>query len=579
MYTLYIGNKNYSSWSLRGWLVDEALRRAVRGGAGRRSTGTAAIRPNPRVLAVGPACRACTTATTVVWDSLAIAEYLAERHPGMWPADAVARAWARSICAEMHSGFSALRNEMTMCIRERVDVRPWSPALARDIARVDEIWNESRRRFGSGGPYPLRRVLARRRVLRAGGVSLPDLRRRAGRRGGRLPARAARASVAARMGSARRSRRRRSSTRTSRASSIATSSRRRGRRRDRWPDAALAALAATRSARAAAARTPLRIRGGGTKDFYGEALAGDVLDIARLRRHRRLRSDRARHHRARRHAARRDRGGDGARAARCSRSSRRISAPAATLGGAVAAGLSGTAPALRGRGARPRARRARCSTARGDDLAFGGRVMKNVAGFDVSRLMTGALGTLGVLTEVSLKCLPLPKAEATRVFECSADEAIRLRQRMGRQAAAALGDLPSTTGRLAVRLSGAAPAVDAATRADRRRRASPTATRSGARCATTRIAFFARRASGARRCGGCRSRLDGAVRGPRRRAADRMGRRIALARRRRSAPIPRSVRAWARDERRPCNAVSRGRQVGRRVPSAAARRCSRCIGG
>ena len=87
---------------------------------------------------------------TVVWDSLAIAEYLAERHAGMWPVEPVARAWARSICAEMHSGFPALRNEMAMCIRERVDVRPWSAALERDIARVIEIWNESRRRFGTG---------------------------------------------------------------------------------------------------------------------------------------------------------------------------------------------------------------------------------------------------------------------------------------------------------------------------------------------------------------------------------------------------------------------------------------------
>ena len=56
---------------------------------------------------------------------------------------------------------------------------------------------------------------------------------------------------------------------------------------------------------------------------------------------------------------------------------------------------------------------------RGEDLAFGGRVMKNVAGFDVARVMTGALGTLGVLTEISLKCVPLPKVEATRVLECS----------------------------------------------------------------------------------------------------------------------------------------------------------------
>src|SRR6185369_7801128 len=87
------------------------------------------------------------------WDSASIAEYLAERHPGMWPADAKARAWARSISAEMHSGFRALRGEMAMCIHERVDVRPWSPALARDIERVGVIWNETLARFGpKAGP-------------------------------------------------------------------------------------------------------------------------------------------------------------------------------------------------------------------------------------------------------------------------------------------------------------------------------------------------------------------------------------------------------------------------------------------
>jgi glutathione S-transferase len=71
----------------------------------------------------------------------------------MWPADPAARAWARSIAAEMHSGFPTLRNEMAMCIRERVDVRPWSDALCANIARIDEIWTDSRRRWGKGGPY------------------------------------------------------------------------------------------------------------------------------------------------------------------------------------------------------------------------------------------------------------------------------------------------------------------------------------------------------------------------------------------------------------------------------------------
>ena len=152
MYTLYVGNKNYSSWSLRGWLA-MMLSRAPFTEVMVSLSGEGT--PNPANRTFSPTARVpCLhDGATVVWDSLAISEYLAERHPGMWPADPVARAWARSACAEMHSGFAALRNDMTMCIRERVDVRPWSGGLERDIARVVEIWNEGRRRFGQGGPY------------------------------------------------------------------------------------------------------------------------------------------------------------------------------------------------------------------------------------------------------------------------------------------------------------------------------------------------------------------------------------------------------------------------------------------
>jgi glutathione S-transferase len=148
MYTLHIGNRNYSSWSLRGWLAaklsgapfDEVVVQL----SGVYNPDWRRFSPTARVPAL-------SDGDVDVWDSLAIGEYLAERHPGMWPADAVARAWARCVAAEMHSGFSALRNEMTMCIRERVDVRPWSAALAADIARVTEIWAEGPRRFG--GPF------------------------------------------------------------------------------------------------------------------------------------------------------------------------------------------------------------------------------------------------------------------------------------------------------------------------------------------------------------------------------------------------------------------------------------------
>ena len=150
MYTLYIGNKNYSSWSLRGWLATRLS------GAPFREVmvqlrGT--YNPDNRAFSPTALVPALHDGDVHVWDSLAIGEYLAERHPGMWPADAAARAWARSIAAEMHSGFATLRNDMTMCIRERVDVRPWSDALAADIARVAELWTDSRRRWSKGGPY------------------------------------------------------------------------------------------------------------------------------------------------------------------------------------------------------------------------------------------------------------------------------------------------------------------------------------------------------------------------------------------------------------------------------------------
>ena len=152
MYTLYLGNKNYSSWSLRGWV---AMMLAGAPFTEVMVSLSGESQPNPASRSFSPTARVpCLhDGATIVWDSLAIAEYLAERHSGMWPGDSTQRAWARSVCAEMHSGFSALRNEMTMCIRERVDVRPWSPGLERDIARVIEIWNEGRRRFSPRGPF------------------------------------------------------------------------------------------------------------------------------------------------------------------------------------------------------------------------------------------------------------------------------------------------------------------------------------------------------------------------------------------------------------------------------------------
>ena len=151
MYTLYLGNKNYSSWSLRGWFAMKLTGAPFREVAVQLVDGGR----NPKNKAFSPSgwVPALHDGETVVWDTMAIAEYLAERHPGLWPADPAIRAWARSVAAEMHSSFQALRNDMTMCVRERVDVRPWSPEHAADIARIEEIWSEGRRRHAQLGPF------------------------------------------------------------------------------------------------------------------------------------------------------------------------------------------------------------------------------------------------------------------------------------------------------------------------------------------------------------------------------------------------------------------------------------------
>jgi glutathione S-transferase len=151
MFKLYIGNRNYSSWSLRGWLAAKLSGEPFE----EIPVALAGVVPNPANLSFCPSglVPCLHEGDIVVWDSLAIASHLAERHQEMWPAEPGARAWARSISAEMHSGFSTLRNDMTMCIRERLDVRPWSARLAADIDRVTRIFDESRRRFGAGGAF------------------------------------------------------------------------------------------------------------------------------------------------------------------------------------------------------------------------------------------------------------------------------------------------------------------------------------------------------------------------------------------------------------------------------------------
>jgi glycolate oxidase FAD binding subunit len=203
----------------------------------------------------------------------------------------------------------------------------------------------------------------------------------------------------------------------------------------------------------------LCIRGSGSKDFYGEPSAGDVLDtraytgIVDYEPTELVLTARA--------------GTPLAVVERTMAQAGQMLAfepphfgPDATLGGAIATGLGGPRRPYAG-AARDVVLGVRIVDGRGDDLTFGGRVMKNVAGFDVSRLMTGALGTLGVIAEVSLKCLPLPRREATRRFRLPADEAIRRVNEWGGQPLPLSGTC-YVQGELYVRWSGAAPAVETA---------------------------------------------------------------------------------------------------------------------
>jgi glutathione S-transferase len=152
-YTLVIGDKNLSSWSLRPWLAmkqcgipfaEECIRL-------RQPDSKAKIlrhTPSGKVPALNPR-------TGVVWDRLAILDYLAERHPAhkLWPQDEEARAAARSIAAEMHAGFATLRNDMPMDLLNWLPCPPMSEALEADISRIAAIWKDTRARFGDGGPF------------------------------------------------------------------------------------------------------------------------------------------------------------------------------------------------------------------------------------------------------------------------------------------------------------------------------------------------------------------------------------------------------------------------------------------
>jgi glutathione S-transferase len=148
---LVIGSKNYSSWSLRPWLFLTKVgidfsERIIHFNTADYQAQIAAVSPSRRVplLIMG---------TNRIWDSLAICEYAAELTQLGLPSNSLARATARSAAAEMHSGFSALRNECPMNVKARGHLVPQTPALLQDIARIDEIWSGCRRQFGEGGAW------------------------------------------------------------------------------------------------------------------------------------------------------------------------------------------------------------------------------------------------------------------------------------------------------------------------------------------------------------------------------------------------------------------------------------------
>lgn len=146
---LVIGTQRYSSWSLRGWLcvrlagLDVAVEVVPLAGAG-QTKALKTLSPNGCVPYL-------EHRGAVVWDSLSIAEYCAEHNEFLWPTDRAARAWARSVAAEMHSGFRAVRSALPMNLgRNRPLAEPLAQDVHKDIARINAIWTEG---TGRGGPF------------------------------------------------------------------------------------------------------------------------------------------------------------------------------------------------------------------------------------------------------------------------------------------------------------------------------------------------------------------------------------------------------------------------------------------
>lgn len=151
--TLVIGNKNYSSWSLRPWIIMKQV------GLKFQEINITLYQPDSteKIKQYSPSGRvpALIHDDLIIWDSLAICEYLAEMFPHLywWPEDKNYRAVARSISAEMHSGFLDLRQNMPMNCRAKLPGQGLTPAVQQDIDRITSIWQECRHNFGQGGDF------------------------------------------------------------------------------------------------------------------------------------------------------------------------------------------------------------------------------------------------------------------------------------------------------------------------------------------------------------------------------------------------------------------------------------------
>jgi glutathione S-transferase len=148
---LIIGSKNYSSWSLRPWIFLRKVgfafsERTIHFDGAHYQEEIAAVSPSKRVPLL-------VTGGNTIWDSLAICEYAADATGRGLPANALAKGVARSVAAEMHAGFSALREQCPMNARARGHRVAATPELSEDVARIDQLWERCRREFGAGGPW------------------------------------------------------------------------------------------------------------------------------------------------------------------------------------------------------------------------------------------------------------------------------------------------------------------------------------------------------------------------------------------------------------------------------------------